>query len=457
MPKLEMLIPHGLPEAEALSRIRGLLDQVKVQFAGKISDLNETWNGNIGTFSFKAMGVKVSGTLGVMSSDIKLSGNIPFVALPFKNKIESVIRERAKALLASPIPSPTPQPTSGGPGTGNPPTPPTPSDTDKKPEPQESLNILNRWKWLWVGLLVTVSAIIVTLTILVFLGKLNWITGITIPVFIILISWHGLYNVPEQHYGVLKVLQRRKEKEVFEEGWTWVVPGAMSIKSVSAKQQVTTIPQAGGEALTVNTIDNSDPNNPKRLVVMKARIVIRWRINHPWKFLNVQEQSAEQNIVERTIGYIAIKSLRQIGSEGSDLDFMEGRDTWEQRVLDEVGDDKDRDGKHSIDRMGVMIDRVIIPKIDYLDLNTVKAYEQVTRANKKREADRQEVVLIQDAITSLKTGNPDMSDDEVSRLVLTQLGKITRTETRGDLTNVAAIAAQLLEKYLSSKNKGGTP
>ena len=100
MPKLNMTITHHLTQDEALKRIKTLLGEVKNQFADKISELNEKWNGNTGNFSFSAMGFSVSGTLIVSPSEVKLSGNLPFAANFFKGKIESTIRERAEILLA---------------------------------------------------------------------------------------------------------------------------------------------------------------------------------------------------------------------------------------------------------------------------------------------------------------------------------------------------------------------
>ncbi len=100
MPKLDMTIPHHLSQDEALKRIKGLLGEVKTGFAAKISDLREEWNGNSGKFSFSAMGFSVSGTLIVKSSEMELSGNLPFAATFFKGKIESTIRERAEELFA---------------------------------------------------------------------------------------------------------------------------------------------------------------------------------------------------------------------------------------------------------------------------------------------------------------------------------------------------------------------
>lgn len=100
MARLSMVVPHRLTQDEAVKRIKMLLDEVKNQFADKISDLREEWHGNTGKFSFSAMGFSVSGTLAVKPSEVELSGSLPFAAAFFRGRIESTIRERAEVLLA---------------------------------------------------------------------------------------------------------------------------------------------------------------------------------------------------------------------------------------------------------------------------------------------------------------------------------------------------------------------
>lgn len=100
MPKLEMSIRHNLPQAEAVSRIKGLLGEIKQQHGEQITNLKEVWSGNKANFSFNAAGFDVSGTLEVGLSEVKLNGSLPFLAGLFKGQIESTIRDRAQRLLA---------------------------------------------------------------------------------------------------------------------------------------------------------------------------------------------------------------------------------------------------------------------------------------------------------------------------------------------------------------------
>ena len=100
MAGLNMTLQHNLTQEEALVRIKRLLGELKVQHADKISNLQERWNGNVGSFSFTAMGFSVSGTLTAKISTVELAGKLPFAANFFKGKIEKTIRERAETLLA---------------------------------------------------------------------------------------------------------------------------------------------------------------------------------------------------------------------------------------------------------------------------------------------------------------------------------------------------------------------
>jgi len=92
---------HKLSQKEALSRIQSLLGDMKKKHGDKINDLQESWSGSVGRFSFKAMGFSVSGTLEVTASEVKLNGQLPFAASFFKGQIESAISEHADKLLIS--------------------------------------------------------------------------------------------------------------------------------------------------------------------------------------------------------------------------------------------------------------------------------------------------------------------------------------------------------------------
>jgi len=91
MPRIKVAVPHSLNPEEAVSRIKNLVRDVKAQFADKVTDVTEEWTGTNG---------EVSGTVQVLPSEVQIQSSLPFAATPFKGRIETVIQEKAKQLLA---------------------------------------------------------------------------------------------------------------------------------------------------------------------------------------------------------------------------------------------------------------------------------------------------------------------------------------------------------------------
>lgn len=100
MPKSTVTVDHDLGRDEALERLKGILVEAKAQYGDRITDLEETWTDTGGRFSFKAMGMKVSGDLMVEDDRVDIIGDFPWAAKPFQGTIEATLRERAERLLA---------------------------------------------------------------------------------------------------------------------------------------------------------------------------------------------------------------------------------------------------------------------------------------------------------------------------------------------------------------------
>lgn len=96
-----MQVPHDLGKEEALSRIKGMLGKLKQEQQDKISNLEEEWKGDGGTFQFTTQGFDLSGTLRVHDSYIDIDATIPFVVSLFSGKIKEMIEKKAGELLAS--------------------------------------------------------------------------------------------------------------------------------------------------------------------------------------------------------------------------------------------------------------------------------------------------------------------------------------------------------------------
>jgi hypothetical protein len=99
MPEMKLAVPHHLQQDDAAARIKGLIKQVQEQYASKVSNLKESWEGHIGNFSFEVMGFPVSGILKIEPSEVLMTGKIPLAAMPFKGMIETTLREKITGLL----------------------------------------------------------------------------------------------------------------------------------------------------------------------------------------------------------------------------------------------------------------------------------------------------------------------------------------------------------------------
>ncbi len=100
MPSIKVSVPHQLGVDEAKQRIMRLLSEAKGQMGNKVSDLEESWTNNRGTFRFKAMGFAVSGHLQIEVDTVNVEANLPFAALPFKNRLEGDLLKKARDLLS---------------------------------------------------------------------------------------------------------------------------------------------------------------------------------------------------------------------------------------------------------------------------------------------------------------------------------------------------------------------
>jgi len=99
MAKLSMVVPHTLPQGEALRRVQGEVENLKREYGDKVGDLRDSWRDDRYLFEGLTHGFAVSGVLLVKPSEIEIAANLPWLAVPFKGRIEAVIRERLTSLL----------------------------------------------------------------------------------------------------------------------------------------------------------------------------------------------------------------------------------------------------------------------------------------------------------------------------------------------------------------------
>jgi hypothetical protein len=99
MPNFNLDVPHSLGRDAAIERLKTFMD--KVRHRDDVSDLEETWNENVQSFSFKTYGFKIEGAATVEEDRVKLDGKLPLAAAPFRGKIEGSIREGLEKTLQS--------------------------------------------------------------------------------------------------------------------------------------------------------------------------------------------------------------------------------------------------------------------------------------------------------------------------------------------------------------------
>jgi Putative polyhydroxyalkanoic acid system protein (PHA_gran_rgn) len=103
MPKFNVTVPHALPQAEAAERLNRFADILREKFKDSVSDLDQSWEGNVLAFHFKTFGFPLSGKIAVGEKALVVDGDLPFTAMMFKGKIESSIREQLERLMTSGI------------------------------------------------------------------------------------------------------------------------------------------------------------------------------------------------------------------------------------------------------------------------------------------------------------------------------------------------------------------
>lgn len=101
MPSISVSVPHIRTTDVALQKVQMMLQQLQRDYEGRVSNVRQRWDGRKGSFAFTAMGFDVSGTIEVSDRSVEIRGSIPWMATPFKGRIESTIREQTLMLLAS--------------------------------------------------------------------------------------------------------------------------------------------------------------------------------------------------------------------------------------------------------------------------------------------------------------------------------------------------------------------
>ena len=94
-----MSVPHGLPQEEALRRVKQMAVDMFQQYGEHLHNVKEDWRDNSYAFSFGVLGMAINGSVVVEPSEIKLAAHVPLLALPFRGAVEKKAREELTELL----------------------------------------------------------------------------------------------------------------------------------------------------------------------------------------------------------------------------------------------------------------------------------------------------------------------------------------------------------------------
>jgi hypothetical protein len=92
---MKVSFPHGTTKAIALEELKAHSSRLLARFGSEASELQQEWQENKLTFSFKARGFPISGTLSVEDEQIELEVELPLLA----RLMEGPIRDRAVQVM----------------------------------------------------------------------------------------------------------------------------------------------------------------------------------------------------------------------------------------------------------------------------------------------------------------------------------------------------------------------
>ncbi|MES1219203.1 MAG: polyhydroxyalkanoic acid system family protein [Bacteroidota bacterium] len=96
---MKISTPHQLTQQDALTRVKGLLNKLKLEHGSKIRDLTENWQDNKGEFEFTIQGFHLSGQILVSESTVDIEAPLPLALSFFQGTIKKMIEEKVKDLM----------------------------------------------------------------------------------------------------------------------------------------------------------------------------------------------------------------------------------------------------------------------------------------------------------------------------------------------------------------------
>ena len=100
MPQIDLAFEHRLGAAEAKERIVQYARRARRDPGPLVSDIQESWSADTGTFDIRVLAMTLHGTVKIEPARVLVQLQFPAAALPFKAQIEREIQAKGTELLA---------------------------------------------------------------------------------------------------------------------------------------------------------------------------------------------------------------------------------------------------------------------------------------------------------------------------------------------------------------------
>ena len=96
---MHLKLPHQFTKADAVARVKKILNDGRSQLEGKAEIEKEEWEGDTLHFAFTANGQHISGQLEVQDKAFVVDAKLPLMLRMFEGKIEKMIQEQSAQML----------------------------------------------------------------------------------------------------------------------------------------------------------------------------------------------------------------------------------------------------------------------------------------------------------------------------------------------------------------------
>ncbi len=99
MPALHSEISHNLENSAVRCRLDSMLESIRIEYAGMVSDLQGAWEGDTLHISFNAYGFEIASEVHISPQRIEWDGHVPSRANLFVGKIQRTIHSKLSDML----------------------------------------------------------------------------------------------------------------------------------------------------------------------------------------------------------------------------------------------------------------------------------------------------------------------------------------------------------------------